>query len=292
MKRVLCYECGKEVEVFKKVVTNTYVIRGENVVIDEEIDVCKNCGQEVALNEEDLSLQMYKINNAYLKSHNLSFKIIKDLRIKLGLSQGEFAKKLGWSKKTIVRYENGQSLPQGEYLKFYEKLALDINYFYERTGICKDKFIENNTKGINAILYMLTDNSLCMTAIMKNLFGVDFYALNKYNKQVTNFEYAKLPYGPVINGYKDLIDLMLFKELIDWDIDIDGNVVYTANKLYNSKLFTKEEFECLKFIKNKMFGKTAKELSDWSHEFLGWKETEIGEIIDNKYAKDIKFDNI
>lgn len=292
MKRVLCYGCGNEVEVLKKVVTNTYEIRGENVVADEEIFVCKNCGEEVCLSEEELSLQLYKINDAYLKLHNLSFDLIKQLRIKLGLSQEEFAKKLGWSKKTIVRYENGQSLPQGEYLKFYEKLSENINYFYERTGNCNDKFLESNKKGINAILYMLKDNSLCMTSIMKNLFGVDFYALNKYNKQVTNFEYAKLPYGPVINDYKDLIDLMLFNGLIEWDIDMDGNVVYTTNELCDLKLFTKEESECLKFIKNKMFGKTAKELSNWSHEFIGWKETEVGHIIDNKYAKDIKFDNL
>ena len=42
--------------------------------------------------------------NEYLKKHNLSFKTLKEIRNSYNLSQELFAKALGWSKKTIVRY--------------------------------------------------------------------------------------------------------------------------------------------------------------------------------------------
>ena len=31
---------------------------------------------------------------------------------------------------------------------------------------------------------------------------------------------------------------------------------------------------------------SAKDLSDWSHKFIGWMKTKDGEIIDFKYAKE------
>lgn len=292
MKKIYCYECSKEVEGEKKEILNTYLIRGEEVKVLEEVLVCNNCKQELMISEEDISKQMYNTNNEYLKLHNLSFEKIKQLRMNLGLSQSEFANKLGWSKKTIIRYENGQSLPQGEYLNFYERLASDINYFYERTLCFEDNYMNQNIKGINSILYILKDNPLGITSIMKHLFGIDFYSLNNYGKQITNFKYARLPHGPVIDGYKNLIDLLVFNGFIEWDIDDNGNLFYIQKKDFDISLFSKEELECLKYIKNIMHGKTAQELSQWSHNFIGWKETKTGSIINTSYASEIDFDNI
>jgi transcriptional regulator with XRE-family HTH domain len=44
-------------------------------------------------------------------------KRVKDLRIKLGLSQEELADKTGLSLRTIQRIENGESVPRGDTLK-------------------------------------------------------------------------------------------------------------------------------------------------------------------------------
>ena len=35
---------------------------------------------------------------------------------------------------------------------------------------------------------------------------------------------------------------------------------------------------------------SAKDLSDWSHKFIGWSKTKDGEIIDFKYAKELEID--
>lgn len=56
---------------------------------------------------------------------------IKEQRIKRGLTQEEFAKAIGVSRRTLCHYEQGERYPK--YRAFYTKLAdffdLNINYF-------------------------------------------------------------------------------------------------------------------------------------------------------------------
>lgn len=41
----------------------------------------------------------------------------------------------------------------------------------------------------------------------------------------------------------------------------------------------------LDYVKTKLKGCSAGKVSDWSHNFKGYKETKNGQIIDYKYAK-------
>ena len=63
-----------------------------------------------------------------------------------------------------------------------------------------------------------------------------------------------------------------------------------VNQKCDLNLFNKEELGVMKYIKNKFKNKTSKELSDWSHNFKGWKETENGHIINYNYSKYLDLD--
>ena len=51
--------------------------------------------------------------------------------------------------------------------------------------------------------------------------------------------------------------------------------------------FNEDEINILNKIIDTFKGMSAKDLSDWSHVFIGWMETKDGEIIDFKYAKEL-----
>ena len=59
----------------------------------------------------------------------MSFSKLKEIRESYNLSQELFAKSLGWSKRTIVRYENADSLPKNQYLQIYNKIKNNKNEF-------------------------------------------------------------------------------------------------------------------------------------------------------------------
>ena len=126
--------------------------------------------------------------------------------------------------------------------------------------------------------------------ILKCLFACDFLSYKNTSRPITNFKYAKLQYGPVVDNYKDIFDIMAKSgELKQGDlilINDDVKSTYEINVEPDLKVFDTKEIAIMEEIKKKLSKKTAKELSEWSHDFKGWKETKIGKIIDyEKYAK-------
>ena len=259
-----CYECNKDVNPTIKTEKNKYTYRGKEFLVVEEVHYCPKCGN--ILINDNFDNDMYKIYDCYLKLFNLSFEKIKEIRIKLNLSQEVFSKILGWSKKSIVRYENSDSVPQGEYLNTYMILNENPYYIVKLLERQKNNFTEEEYykilsilpfskvyKTVNTILYLLKNNKLCETSLMKHLFAVDDYIKIEINDISTNF---------------------------------------TTDKDFDKKLFTKEELNSMKLIKYKFKEYSASELSDWSHSFKGYIDTKNGEIIDYKYAKYLDIDNI
>mgnify|MGYP005887589319 FL=1 len=222
----------------------------------------------------------------------------------MNLSQEVFSKILGWSKKSIVRYENSDSVPQGEYLNTYMILNENPYYIVKLLERQKNNFTEEEYykilsilpfskvyKTVNTILYLLKNNKLCETSLMKHLFAVDFYNCKENKEAITNLKYAHLLYGPVVDNRNILYNFLIKNDYIKIEInDISTN--FTTDKDFDKKLFTKEELNSMKLIKDKFKGYSASELSDWAHSFKGYIDTKNGEIIDYKYAKYLDIDNI
>lgn len=172
-----CYECDKDVKPIVKCEKNNYTYRGKEFTVVENVHYCPNCNSMLINNNLDNS--MYNIYNEYLHLFGLSIEKIKQIRVDLNLSQEMFSKILGWSKKSVVRYENQESIPQGEYLNTYMILNEDPYHIVKlmemkKNNFSKDEYYKilnslpftNTYKTINAILYILKNNTLCETSLI------------------------------------------------------------------------------------------------------------------------------
>lgn len=105
--RKYCEECGKEVETKIIAKKEAYDVCGETVVVDAQVLVCTECGEEFYSEELDNDT-LVRAYNEYRRRHKLLLPDeIKKIREQYGLSQRSLAKLLNWGDKTICRYENG-----------------------------------------------------------------------------------------------------------------------------------------------------------------------------------------
>ncbi|HIU11402.1 MAG TPA: DUF4065 domain-containing protein [Candidatus Onthocola stercorigallinarum] len=299
MEKMYCYECDKDVFGEVKLKKTNHNIHGQNVVIDERVFTCPICGTEYDFDDYDTFV--HDINIAYLNLFGLSFEKLREIRESLNLSQELFAEALGWSKKTITRYENAESLPQKEYLDTYISLLNNKDNIYNilknNKNLSKGKYykildrinVDIDYKSINVILYILNKVILNRTQLMKYLFASDFLNYKLFNKTISNFKYAHAPWGPIVNNQDALLNLLIKQDYIKLASSVDDSAMLFA-PLQDADLscFNEDEIKVLDKIIDEFKGMSAKDLSDWSHKFIGWMETKDGEIIDFKYAKDLE----
>lgn len=294
--KIYCFNCNKEVTPRYTIQNNTYVVRHQKVHVEEQIFTCPICGNELINDNLDESLN--KIYNAYLKLYSLSFEKLKEIRKSYHLSQELFAKALGWSKKTIIRYEHAESLPQKQYLSIYKQIENNKNAFVEILKSNKDSLKEKeyykiyhlinaelDLKTINVFLYVLKNNPLTKTQIMKNFFAIDFEAVKETNHPVTSFKYAHGTYGPIIDNKDVYLQLLVHQNYLDFSIDEEDKTYFKTAQDCDLSLFTKEEIIIMDKVLSKLKNKSAAQLTEWSHLFKGWTDTKNGEIINYSYAK-------
>jgi hypothetical protein len=72
-----------------------------------------------------------------------------------------------------------------------------------------------------------------------------------------------------------------------------GNQAEDAHETYffkalssvNKSLFSDDEIKTINNISTKFKGKSSKNLSEWSHKFIGWQKTNDSKIISYDYSK-------
>lgn len=300
-KKLYCFNCNKDVKPKCIKEKNTYVVHKHEIVVEEEVFMCPYCENELI--NENLDNSLYNIYNEYLKLHELSFEKLKEIRNSYNLSQELFAKALGWSKRTIVRYENAESLPQNQYLLIYKKISNNRNEFLNilksnQSNIDNETYFkiynsinaELDLKTINVFLYVLKNNFLTKTQIMKNLFSIDFQSMKENNKAITSLKYAHGTYGPIIDNKDAYLSFLIKQNYLEFVNDEEDKILFKPIYECDLSLFTKEEILIMDKVLKQLKGKEAKKLTDWSHKFKGWVETKNGEIIDYGYAKDFELD--
>ena len=293
MKKEYCFNCGKEIEYIKKHELVHHIIHGVEFDINQDVYYCKDCGEEIDVGNMDEELKStIKGYFNYFGINNPS-----DMRMKYNLTQELFAKIVGWSKKTIVRYENGQSLPQREYMNTYMQLNFDPFKLYSMVENKKEELNDEYRtiierlkdddyfKGANLLLYILKQKPLYRIQLIKNVFAIDTLSYKNNNKPITKFKYAHAPYGPVIDNFEDILNAMIKYDYITLDFGYNDKPILKYNMEPNMEIFDKEEIDIVNKVIEKYKDKTSTELSNISHEYEGWKKTKDGELIDYKYAK-------
>ena len=294
--KIYCYTCNKIVNAIIKNQNNSYTVRNKKININENILICPVCHSE--LYDDTLNDNLYDIYNEYLKTYNLSFEKLKKIRNYYNLSQELFAKALGWAKRTIVRYENAESLPQVKNLLIYKQIESNKNEFINilksnKLLIEKETYFkiynlinaELDLKTINTFLYILKDNYLTKTQIMKNLFSVDFQSYKERKVPITSLNYAHGTYGPIIDNKEAYLSLLIKQNYLEMVNDEEDNILFKPAQECNTSLFKEYEIAIMDEVLKTLKGKSASKLTTWSHKFKGWLDTKEGQKIKFDYSK-------
>lgn len=294
--KIYCYTCNKIVNAIIKNQNNSYTVRNKKININENILICPVCHSE--LYDDTLNDNLYDIYNEYLKTYNLSFEKLKKIRNYYNLSQELFAKALGWAKRTIVRYENAESLPQVKNLLIYKQIESNKNEFINilksnKLLIEKETYFkiynlinaELDLKTINTFLYILKDNYLTKTQIMKNLFSVDFQSYKERKVPITSLNYAHGTYGPIIDNKEAYLSLLIKQNYLEMVNDEEDNILFKPAQECNTSLFKEDEIAIMNEVLKTLKGKSASKLTTWSHKFKGWLDTKEGQKIKFDYSK-------
>jgi len=176
----------------------------------------------------------------------------KDTGIKVKLEKGEE------STEKRVEPEIRISVPQQNIKKFKEILL----YILEKVG---------------------ARPQIGETAIYKLLYFIDFDYYEKYEEQLIGARYIKNHYGPTPVEFKEIVREMEDRGEVE---RIKSKYFQYEQKKYlprrspNLTAFSAREIALVDEVLNRLGGKNAKELSEYSHGDVPWKSHKEGEIID------------
>ena len=233
--------------------------------------------------------------------------VIKKLREQHSFSQEELSQKLGVSRQSCIKYENGTvELP----LELVRKLSsiFDVDYSclidntlpvepsYEiqkskKTNEQADIRIsipENNIEKFKQVfLYILAKvgarPNVGQTVLYKLLYFIDFDYYELYEKQLMGLSYIKNTFGPTPVDFAKLSRQMEKDGLIEevkTEFYKHEMTKYLPLKEPDLTLLSAQELEFIDSELEKHSGKTASELSAFSHKDIPWIGAKNKELLD------------
>lgn len=136
------------------------------------------------------------------------------------------------------------------------------------------------------ILYLAhtseSDPKFGSTKLNKLLFFCDFLAFRSLGHSITEQEYQKLPYGPAPRAIKPVCQKLL--DAGDCVVRHEDHHGYEQKRLIalreaNLGLFSSQEIDLIRDVVEELWNSNASEVSELSHQFLGWQAAAEGETI-------------
>ncbi|MCK9226098.1 MAG: DUF4065 domain-containing protein [Candidatus Muirbacterium halophilum] len=147
-------------------------------------------------------------------------------------------------------------------------------------------------KLVNLIVFLCKDGIL-KTVLNKLLFYCDFSYYKNFNCSITGSSYVHNHYGPVVDKFEYIFAGLVEGNFLEYSEVIYPNgytgELYTSKRDFDVKLFDDNELEIIINIKKQLGDKTAKELTELSHEELCYKKTDFQNYISYEHAKDLNF---
>jgi putative zinc finger/helix-turn-helix YgiT family protein len=203
-------EHGKMViKAMKKEVT----FRDKRIEYDAEHFVCPSCGIEV----DDMTLateNQKRISDVYRKASNLltGEEIVRG-RKKLKWNQVQLAKAMNVGVASVKRWETGQvqTKPMDEILR--RVLSGDFSGGNPYTGnrslsLPRIKLVLNQFGKVLGRDILTDDPSDKLLYEAKYLWYADMISYRETGQGMTGATYARLPHGPQLNNYRDLVPLI------------------------------------------------------------------------------------
>ena len=145
-------------------------------------------------------------------------------------------------------------------------------------------------KVVNAILYFCGEGDF-KTKLNKLLFYLDFKHFKEQSVSVTGLRYAHLPYGPVPNDFEAYFSYMEHHGMLRTEecfFGDDSAEKYFAEQEPRLALFSDAELKTLMNIKEKFQGLSSRAISDLSHDEVGYKATQPGDLISYDFAQQLQ----
>lgn len=146
----------------------------------------------------------------------------------------------------------------------------------------------------NLISYVASKTKLYLTSLNKYLWFMDMISYNKRAISITGLTYMNEKYGPVIwNRKYEEISKLDDKYRREDEEKSDGSIqsIIKSNNNYDLTNFSEEELQIIEEVIHLFSTKSVKDISNLSHEELGWKKTKRFEKISFEYASDLKILN-
>jgi hypothetical protein len=136
------------------------------------------------------------------------------------------------------------------------------------------------------ILYLAVrseeDPRFSSTKLNKLLFYCDFLAYQRLGRSITGHSYWKLPFGPAPKAMLPILRQMQR----DGDCDEVRRDYFgleqrrvSAQRPPETSVFSIEELELADRIVGELWDNSATEVSDLSHDFIGWQAAGLNEVI-------------
>ncbi len=164
----------------------------------------------------------------------------------------------------VSRNENSATIFTGHREFSLEKFSAVLLYFVVHAGV----------------------RMMTRTKLNKLAFYSDFYHHKATGRSITGTAYRHLPYGPVVDGYEDILSYLDKHDVIVIDsvqTRHGTRDVIRAGGEFPIEL-TELERETLASVAAKFGSMTAEEISEASHYERAWKDTRTGEVIAYGYS--------
>ncbi len=209
------------------------------------------------------------------------------LRSQFNMSQDDLARRLGISRPTLVKIEKNERP-----LSLSERGKLEEIFDLVKDTTRKDSTVrisipqKSLDKFKQVFLYILekvgSKPNVGMTVLYKLLYFIDFDYYEKYENQLMGLTYIKNYHGPTPKEFIKVVEEM--KEAGELEEMQSKYFTYDQKKYIPvihpdlSKL-NGQELELIDDVLNRLSGKSAKELSEYSHKDTPWMVGEDGKEI-------------
>lgn len=206
-------------------------------------------------------------------SSNLSL-----LRKEYGLSQDEIANKLGVSRQTYSKFENGTAeLNTSQIQQLADIFGVQIPELYYE--------IQNTKKFKQMLVYILSKfnrRGLTKTKLAKLLYLSDFTHYYYHLESMSNVLYKCKEYGPLAEPFLETIDDMFEKGEIHIDMLSEGAQMVSMSKSVSTNdfsLLSNEEKKEMDKICEKWNDANSNEVVNFTHNQKPWMACRPNEII-------------
>ncbi|MBN2738901.1 MAG: DUF4065 domain-containing protein [Spirochaetales bacterium] len=177
------------------------------------------------------------------------------------------------------------------------------SYYSLKTDLDNKIYVKENYSGYNhpdwekllfifqLILYF-SKKELYKMAMLKIAFYIDFAYFKYHTVSLSGWPYARLPFGPVPDKYKELLFEGEAENFFKSEPDnYDWGDLYSLTEQFDyqktTSHFNKSEIDFIKDIVFRLKDKTATQLKELTHKEKAWLKTETFHQIDYKWATEL-----